>query len=88
MQNKSEEIWMYIKFPTLSLEAITMNYSKDFTNKPLVVIDTHKNKRKIIAYNNLSKEQQLEYLKSINWGKTNSGETRRVKVSAGLSGLT
>ena len=43
MQNKSEEIWMYIKFPKLSLEAITMNYSKDFTNKPLVVIDTHKN---------------------------------------------
>ena len=60
MQNKSEEIWMYIKFPKLSLEAITMNYSKDFTNKPLVVIDTHKNKRKIIAYNNLSKDYGID----------------------------
>ena len=60
MQNKSEEIWMYIKFPKLSLEAITMNYSKDFTNKPLVVIDTHKNKRKIIAYNKLSKDYGID----------------------------
>ena len=60
MQNKSEEIWMYIKFPKLSLEAITINYSKDFTNKPLVVIDTHKNKRKIIAYNNLSKDYGID----------------------------
>ena len=60
MQNKSEEIWMYIKFPKLSLEAITMNYSKDFMNKPLVVIDTHKNKRKIIAYNNLSKDYGID----------------------------
>ena len=60
MQNKSEEIWMYIKFPKLSLEAITMNYSKDFTNKPLVVIDIHKNKRKIIAYNNLSKDYGID----------------------------
>ena len=60
MQNKSEEIWMYIKFPKLSLEAITMNYSKDFTNKPLVVIDTHKNKRKIIAYNDLSKDYGID----------------------------
>ena len=60
MQNKFEEIWMYIKFPKLSLEAITMNYSKDFTNKPLVVIDTHKNKRKIIAYNNLSKDYGID----------------------------
>ena len=60
MQNKSEEIWMYIKFPKLSLEAITMNYSKDFTNKPLVVIDTHKNKRKIIAYNNVSKDYGID----------------------------
>ena len=60
MQNKSGEIWMYIKFPKLSLEAITMNYSKDFTNKPLVVIDTHKNKRKIIAYNNLSKDYGID----------------------------
>ena len=60
MQNKSKEIWMYIKFPKLSLEAITMNYSKDFTNKPLVVIDTHKNKRKIIAYNNLSKDYGID----------------------------
>ncbi len=60
MQNKFEEIWMYIKFPKLSLEAITINYSKDFTNKPLVVIDTHKNKRKIIAYNNLSKDYGID----------------------------
>ena len=35
-------------------------------------------------YDNLSKEQQLEYLKSINWGKTKFGDTKRVKVSAGL----
>lgn len=35
-------------------------------------------------YDNLSKQQQLEYLKSINWGRTKYGEIKRVKVSSGI----
>ena len=51
-QSKSKEIWMYIAFPKLSLEAVTINTSEKFISHPLVIVDTNKNRKKIIAYNN------------------------------------
>ena len=52
LQSKSKEIWMYIGFPKLSLEAVTINASEKFISHPLVIVDTNKNRKKIIAYNN------------------------------------
>ena len=52
LQSKSKEIWMYIGLPKLSLEAVTINASEKFISHPLVIVDTNKNRKKIIAYNN------------------------------------
>ena len=45
LQSKSKEIWMYIGFPKLSLEAVTINASEKFISHPLVIVDTNKNRK-------------------------------------------
>ena len=58
MHNKN--IWLYLKFPLLALESVLIYQSELSSDKPLAIINSHKNVRRIVCCNDASKQWGVE----------------------------
>ena len=58
MHNKN--IWLYLKFPLLALESVLIYQSELSSDKPLAIISSHKNVRRIVCCNDASKQWGVE----------------------------
>lgn len=58
MYNKN--IWLYLKFPLLALETVLIYQSELSSDKPLAIINSHKNVRRIVCCNDASKQWGVE----------------------------
>ena len=58
MHNK--DTWLYLKFPLLALESVLIYQSELSSDKPLAIINSHKNVRRIVCCNDISKQWGVE----------------------------
>ena len=56
----SKNIWLYLKFPLLALESVLIYQSELSSHKPLAIINSHKNVRRIVCCNDASKQWGIE----------------------------